>query len=327
MSHLQRILLTLVIIFVSLALGWLSRRLAEADYFSLSENALESCRKFLQTAAIFVFMPVSAMLSLWGLPQPRPELMILPLLGLASYIVGGALSIGAARLLKLDGGGAGSFFCCGTFTNIGAVGGLVCLLFLGENSIALVALYRLVEELYYFSVAFPIARWFGPDNRNRGLNFRAFRVSPALLAVICGLLLGICLNLCHVPRPGFCGGLASVAMIVATVFLLFAIGLTLRFSRLWGYFSPGLVMCAIKFAGIPAIVIALAFALGLGGIESGLPLKVVAILCSMPVAMTALVPPSLFRLNVDLANACWVFSTIGLALELPVLIWLLPRLS
>lgn len=326
MSHLQRIILTLAIIFVSLALGWLMRRAAELGWLHMSETVLDKCRNILQTASIFVFMPLSAMLSLWGLPHPKPELMILPLLGLASYISGGALALAAGRLVKLDRSATGSFFCCGTFTNIGAVGGLVCLLFLGENSIALVALYRLVEELYYFSIAFPIARWFGPDNKNKALNFRAVRVNPALLAVIGGLLLGICLNLGSVPRPDFCGPLASAAMLAATVFLLFAIGLTLRFSRLWGYISPSLVMCVIKFAGIPIVVIPLAWMLGLGKLENGLPLQVSAILCSMPVAMTALVPPALFKLDLDLANACWVFSTIGLIVELPILLLLLPML-
>ncbi len=46
----------------------------------------------------------------------------------------------------------------------------------------------------------------------------------------------------------------------------------------------------------------------------------------MPVAMTALVPPSLFNLDLDLANACWVFSTAGLIVVLPALLIILPLL-
>ena len=42
--------------------------------------------------------------------------------------------------------------------------------------------------------------------------------------------------------------------------------------------------------------------------------------------MTALVPPTLFHLDVDLANACWIFSTLGLVAVLPLLMLLLPRL-
>ena len=46
----------------------------------------------------------------------------------------------------------------------------------------------------------------------------------------------------------------------------------------------------------------------------------------MPVAMTALVPPSLFSLDLDLANACWIFSTLALVAVLPALLLVLPRL-
>lgn len=326
MPYLPRLLSTIAIIFCSIAIGWLARRAAETGKIPIAATSLEKLRKYLQTSAIFFLLPFSAMLSLWGLPHPRAELLILPLLGLLSYICGGIMAICAARLLRLDRRQSGSFFCCGTFTNIGAVGGLVCLFFLGENTIALVALYRLVEELYYFSIAFPIAQWFGSADSNTRFNLRAFRISPMLIAVILALLLGITLNLAQVYRPSMCTQLASLSMVIATVFFLFSIGITLHFTRLKGDIGKSIVICAIKFIGIPAIVIPVAWACGLGQFESGLPLKTVAILCSMPVAMTALVPPSLFGLDVDLANACWIFSTVCLVIVLPALMWLLPML-
>ncbi|WP_303996728.1 hypothetical protein [Desulfovibrio piger] len=46
----------------------------------------------------------------------------------------------------------------------------------------------------------------------------------------------------------------------------------------------------------------------------------------MPVAMTALVPPALFGLDVDMANALWIFSTLALVVILPVLYFVLPLL-
>lgn len=324
MSPVGRLLFTLAVIFTSLAAGWTLRRFSERKKSAFSETALDALRSRLQTVAIFFLLPLSAMLSLWGLPQPEPDLLALPLLGLVSYICGGALALVGARMLGLNRIQTGSFFCCGTFTNIGAVGGLVCLLFLGENSIALVALYRLVEEVYYFSIAFPIAKWYGPDNRDSDISFRAFRLSPVLIIIICALLTGIALNFLKIPRPELCSPIASASMLAATIFFLFAIGLTLRLSRLWGYIRASLAMCAIKFAAIPLIVIPLAASLGFGSYADGLPLKAVAILCSMPVAMTALVPPSLFRLDVDLANACWIFTTAGLIIVLPALMLLLP---
>lgn len=326
MTSLERLLLTLAIIFISLAAGWSFRRLGETTFPIFTPARIDRLRHYLQTFAIFILIPLAAMLSLWGLPQPEPKLLFLPLLGLASYIWGGALALFSGRMLNLDRGQTGSFFCCGTFTNIGAVGGLACLLFLGENSIALVALYRLLEEIYYFSIAFPVAKWFGPDNKNRRLNFRSFKPGAMLIAIVCALLLGIALNLLRVHRPAICSLIASASLLIATIFFLFAIGLTLRIARVWGYIPQSLTMCAIKFAGIPLVIIPLGALAGYGAYESGLPLKAVAILCSMPVAMTALVPPAMFKLDVDLANSCWIVTTCGLILTLPLLMLALPYL-
>lgn len=319
-------MLTLGIISASLAAGYFTRRFSENGILAVKGETLGIWRHRLQVIAIFCLLPFSAMLSLWGLPDPEPELMALPLLGLASYIFGGFCSIYGARLLKLDNRQTGSFFCCGTFTNIGAVGGLVCLLFLGEYSIAMAALYRLVEELYYFSIAFPIAQWYGRADTNKKINFRSIKIHPALGAIVLALLTGIGLHLAKIPRPEICGFLASAAMLVSTIFFLFAIGLALKISKSWHYWKESLTMCAIKFICIPALIIPLAWLVDYGAYEGGLPLKCVAILCSMPVAMTALVPPALFHLDIDLANACWIFSTIGLVLVLPWLMLLLPTL-
>jgi hypothetical protein len=40
----------------------------------------------------------------------------------------------------------------------------------------------------------------------------------------------------------------------------------------------------------------------------------------MPVAFNALIPPSLYDLDLDLANSCWFFTTAMLVVELPMLL-------
>ncbi|MGE9985076.1 AEC family transporter [Desulfovibrio sp. SGI.169] len=321
----DRLLLTLGIIFASLTAGYAFRHAVTTGRVRLSGEALALARRCLQTTAVFALIPVSAMLSLWGLPSPDTRLLALPLLGLTAWVWGGALSLLFARLLRLNRAQTGSLYCCGTFTNIGAVGSLVCVLFLGESAIALVALYRLCEELFYFSVSFPIARWYSQEHGGR-LSFRNLRFDPILKVVLSALLLGIALNLLHVPRPEFCGPLASGFMILATVLFLFAIGLSLKLASLRRYTRQSLAVCIIKFIGVPLLITGLARCIGYGNVDNGLPLKVVAVLSAMPVAMTALVPPSLFRLDLDLANACWIFSTLALAAVLPALLAILPRL-
>ena len=86
----DRLLLTLGIIFVSLTAGYAFRHAVAAGRVRLSGEALVLARRRLQTTAVFVLIPVSAMLSLWGLPSPDTRLLALPLLGLTAWVWGGA---------------------------------------------------------------------------------------------------------------------------------------------------------------------------------------------------------------------------------------------
>ena len=82
---------------------------------------------------------------------------------------------------------------------------------------------------------------------------------------------------------------------------------------------PFLAISVIKYILIPLIVSVTSFLLGYGEIEEGLPLKVVIILSSLPVAFTALSPPSIYDLDLDLANSCWLITTLSIVLILPLL--------
>jgi predicted permease len=73
---------------------------------------------------------------------------------------------------------------------------------------------------------------------------------------------------------------------------------------------------------VPLIVSTVAFLLGYGEIEGGLPLKVVIVLSSMPVAFTSLIPVSIYNLNLDMANSCWLITTLSLIIVLPLLFYI-----
>lgn len=320
----EAMLLTFAVIVGSLVIGYALQRytLPRATVWA----ALQAVRQRMQLVALFGCIPCAALLSLWGLPQPDARLLGLPLLGVANWMLGGAFALWAARLLRLDRAQTGSLFCCGTFTNIGALGGLVCVLALGERTIALVALYRLCEDLYYFGVGLPVARRFGVASRGGGKPLYAVLTEPVFLWVLTALGTGFALRWAEIPRPAWCGTLASGLVLLATMLFLTGIGMSLRLSRLSCYTKECLAVACIKFILAPCCITGLAFALGLGAVEGGLPLRVVLVLSAMPVAMNALVPPSLYGLDVDLANTCWIATTGALLLVLPVLLWLLALL-
>ena len=88
------------------------------------------------------------------------SLNALPFLGLTALILGGVLALGAAKLLRLEPRKTGALYGCGSFTNIGSIGALVCFVFLGEAGFALVAIYKLFEEVSYYGIGFPIAKYY-----------------------------------------------------------------------------------------------------------------------------------------------------------------------
>lgn len=326
MSHFERLVLSLVIIFASLSVGYLVQCLQKAAIWRISDAGFQNSRKTLQKFAIFFLMPGSAMLSLWGLPAPGPGLLVLPFVGTLSYIIGGWLALKAGRLQGMTRSQLGSYYGCGAFTNLGAVGGLVCLILLGENTIALVALYRLLEEIYFFGIAYPIASSYADKAEAITFSLRRFKPHPGIAIIIAALSLGILLNLTGVSRPDALSPLASAMMIAGTVFLLVSIGMNLHLSATFRYIKPALVICVIKFLCMPVLITGLAFCLGAAALEGGLAIKTICVLSSMPVAMYALVPPSLFDLDIDLANTCWIISTLGLFLVIPMLIFILPHI-
>jgi hypothetical protein len=251
-------------------------------------------------------------------------LAVLPLIGVFALLAGGLLALGAAKILRLGPKQTGALFGCGSFTNIGSIGALVCFVALGEEGFALVPIYKLFEELFYYAVGFPIAKFYsGGPALEDGAAWRARRLlrDPFILTALGSILAGGLLNASGLERPAFYGGLNRILVPLGTVMLLTSIGLAMRFRRVRDYVKECSVIALIKHAVVPMLATALAWSLGLGTAEGGLPLKVVLILSSMPVAFNALIPPSIYDLDLDLANSCWFFTTALLIVVLPLQLW------
>jgi predicted permease len=132
-------------------------------------------------------------------------------------------------------------------------------------------------------------------------------------------VLGGLLNWAGVQRPEFFRTVVSTFVPLGTVLLLTSIGLALKLRRVQDYLKECVSVSIIKFVLVPVFASSLAYLIGFGNIEEGLPLKVVIILSSMPVAFNALIPPSIYDLDLDLANSCWFFTTSLLVVVLPLL--------
>ena len=306
---------------MGLLLGYVIQILVRHKRIALGVPS-DDFRKILQKLALLFVNPVAIMGAVWIVNLKNATLIALPFIGLFSYMIGGALAVAASRLLDLEGKKAGALFGCGFFTNISAIGSLVCYIFLGEAGFALVTIFKLFQEVAYYGLGFPIAKYLGSSRHDvpaRGLIKHLLR-DPYLITALSAIIIGGLLNLGGIQRPEFYKTIISVFVPLLTFLLLTSIGMAMKFRKIGGYLRECASISLIKFVLVPVLVSLPAYFLGYGNIQDGLPLKVVLILSSMPVAFNALIPPSIYNLDLDLANSCWFFTTALLVVVLPVLL-------
>lgn len=317
-------LVSLVIIFSGLSLGWLAQKKALL-FEALVRRSIGEAGKAIQFLVLTVIIPLTAAASIWIAPLRNVGIAALPLLGVFAILFGGFSAYLIAPLLGMDRERRGVYTVAGGFTNMGSLGGLVVFILLGEAGFALVAFYQLFEKFVYFLIGFPFAKSRSRSSEekvSRALFFIRTLKDPVIIINTAALAAGTALNLSGVPRPEFFFQVNRILVPIGSFGLLFAIGLSIRFGRMKPNAGPGAAMIFIKSLLVPAAAFAVASAIGLGRFENGLALKTVLVLSAMPVGFMSLVPPTLYGMDLDLANTCWFFSTVSLVLTVPLLSFL-----
>ena len=309
------------IIIFGLALGYIVQVLVNRQIIKLP-LPMDRMRKSLQYIALLFLNPVAIVGAIWVVNIRNVRIAAFPFLGLFALILGGMLALGAAKLLKLEARKTGAMYGCGSFTNIGSIGALICFVFLGEPGFALVPIYKLFEEVSYYGIGFPIAKYYSGASSTEGKwdRLKGLTRDPFIIVAVSSILLGGLLNYSGLNRPSFYGTVNAVFVPLGTIMLLASIGMALKFRKVRDYARESVAVSIIKFAIVPVIVSMLAFFIGFNDFDGGLPLKVVIILSSMPVAFNALIPPSIYDLDLDLANSCWFVTTAMLIVVLPILL-------
>ena len=319
------IIISLSYIFFGLVCGYILQQLVVGRIMQIPIS-LERLRKLLQKIGLLFFVPVSFIGALWITKMDNIKIIALPFLGVFALLLGGILGFVSAKLLKLNRKDTGSMFICGSFTNIGSIGGLLCYMFLGEKGFAFFPIYKLFEQVIYYAVEFPIAKSFSDDvskKENIALQLKKVFTDIFVIVALVSIAIGTILNLSGIERPEFYGMINAVFIPGGTVTLLISIGLAIKFKKIKNYIKECIAISMIKFILMPIIISSIAILLGYGIFEGGLPLKVAIILSSMPVAFTAMVPVSLYDLNLDLANSCWLVTTMGLFIVVPLLSYII----
>ncbi len=319
----HKILFSLSLITAGLICGYtlqqyLRHRYPESDIRLI----LPRLRKLLQYVSLLGIMPIAFTGVIWIISFDNLKVIILPFLAMLLLLSGGGMGLIMSHLMRKNGAQKSVLFSCGFFSNLGSVGGLLSFVFLGEQGFAMLAFYRLFEEILYYSVGFPLAKYFKTTGTIRmNILQRVGEVikDPLFIAATSSFVIGMVLNVSGVHRPAQYEVLNSYFVPVGTFMLLMSIGLGMRFSSFRHNLKEGLIMAGIKHLCLPIVGASSAWLLGFHHIEDGLPFKIVLLGTSMPIAFNGLVIASMYDLDLDLANTCWLISTLTLILVVPAL--------
>lgn len=317
-----QLLTTLAVILGSLTAGYTYRVLTLRRDGQRGEH-LRAIATRMQRTVITCITPVVLINTFWALRISGGTLVLFPVLGLLSHLIGGLIGLALSRRMGHSRKQAGSMFTCGAFTNLASFGGLVAFMFYGEAGYALAALFKLFEPVVYFSIGFPLAKLFSdetPPGTKWRLDLRALAKDRIVVLPLVGITTGTLLNLSGLVRPEFVGSLISPLVMISTSMMLLSVGINMRPAAVGGYVREAVAIASLKHVLMPALMLGVGLALGYGRLNGGLPLRLLVTMGAMPVAFNSLIPPSLYGLDTDLANSCWIVST-GLfaAVVLPLL--------
>jgi len=321
----DKVILSLALIISGLTLGYLIQNLERNGTISLPIPIVD-LRKVLQKMGLLFFMPISFLGAVWIVSFENVRVVLLPVVGLCSLLFGGMLALFIAGMFNRSNKDKAVLYCCGSFTNIGSVGSLVCFFFFGEAGFALAALYKMLEDISYYTIGFPLVRFYSGSSEQKQSTFARLKsviTDPFVAAAFTAFFLGLFLNLSGIERPPAFEKITAVFVPVGTFILLASIGLGMKFSSVSNYLPEAALITAIKFVAVPLFGCTLAYLFGLHLLGDGLVFKVVLVLTSMPVAFNALVAASIYDLDLDMANSCWLVTTLALIVVLPWLYFLL----
>ena len=256
---------------------------------------------------ILVFYPFLSVLSFWVLPLSW-DFAWLPLFGvLLCFIPGGAAYLLSGKKYDdpLD---TGSYLITAMLANMGTLGGLCAYIIYGEKAFAYSQLIVVFQVLVIFLFCYPLARYY--YRLSRGAAPASVSLASLLLTrnqlPVAGILAGFVLCGFNIPRPPFFGALFDPLVHLAAWTALIPVGHSTDLAAIRRYMAGTLDLVPVRFLVTPLagyLIARLVFV-------DPVAINTVVILASTPTAISAVVTAKINGLNVHIATASFVSTTL-----------------
>ncbi len=205
------------------------------------------------------------------------------------------------------------------FYNLGALGNLVIFIALGESGVAILALFKVCEELIYFGWTFPFSRASSTSQADTNAR-KAFWKDPVFITALVAVIAGLVLNQSGISRPDVLSDLMALSVPLCSFLMIMAVGMTFNIQggkqwvKLGVFVSIGRVLL-----GLLAVFLVISL-FGLWSTNDGMVAKVCLVLAVMPTGFISTLPAALYHLDRSLANTCWLVSFIVSFITIPIAI-------
>ncbi len=277
--------------------------------FGLRKARLVTEQRPLARLSLFFFSPALAFVSLARSTVSGSDFAIIVTFALLMTLIGAALGLGLARLLKLDRMLTSAFLLSILFVNAGNYGIPFNQFAFGAEGVARAAIYFTINSVLANTLAVYIASSGHSDLRR---SLRAVLKMPLAYAALLGLLF----NALHWSLPDPVLRALELAAAAALPVMLVNLGLELARARLSDYDWRVFLATGIKLLVAPLIALALAALLGMQGLTH----SVAVVEASMPTAVMASLIATEFQARSDFVTSVVFLSTLGSTITLTVLL-------
>ena len=257
---------------------------------------------------ILVIYPLLSFLSFWVLPLQQ-DLIWLPLMGLLMGLLPGLVAYFVAEHKYTSDLDRGSYVMSASLSNLGTIGGLCVFLLYGERGYAYQQLVVLFQYILMFMFCYPLAQYYFERSQQgekiKGISIRSILFSRNQLAVL-GILCGAVLQQMAVPRPQSLGGLVEVLIHIGAWTALIPVGYSIDFAKFKKHYHEIRDITMIKFVFTPLVIYGIARLV----IHDEKMLNTLLVLACMPTAVNAVITSRIYHLNIHIAVAAFVLTTI-----------------
>lgn len=272
---------------------------------------------------IFLVSPVLSILSFWVLPLTW-NLMWLPVFGAILCFLPGLFAYFISKNKYKSPLDTGSYMLSAMLSNLGTLGGLCAFILYGEAGFAYTQLVVLMQIAVLFLFCYPLAQYYYSQEQGEGTNkisISALLFNPNQLPVV-GLILGLTLYGLDVPRPRILGEAVNPLVHLAAFTALIPVGHVTDFSAIKQYYRSTFDLIPIKFLLTPLLCYFIAKVV----FDDPILINTILILACTPTAINAVITAKIHNLNVHIATASFVTTTVLFLLVVyPSLLFLLAR--